>query len=168
MHPDGKIERWEREYVYIYIRVAHLLFRNLMLPHYHNVAQVAFWAEVSLGLVEVHPCLCASSVSADALLCQFGMEGSHPSDFLEPLPGVFLSQCSLCYAQGTQLPAPSLLRHRCKDSWQRVVFSLLWSAIILLRPFWPYSWQGACWTVVAVPDLLTLPKYLTCWKRRRN
>jgi len=31
------------------------------------------------------------------------------------------------------------------------------------RPFLPYSRQSACWTVLAVPNLLLLPLYLTYW-----
>jgi len=36
-------------------------------------------------------------------------------------------------------------------------FHLLWQAKSLLWPFWPYSRQGACQTVLVVPDLLALP-----------
>jgi hypothetical protein len=60
-----KIERWEAEYVYTHIRVAHLVFRS---SNCDQVAQVAFRAEVAPVVVEVHPCLCASSVSVDSLL----------------------------------------------------------------------------------------------------
>jgi hypothetical protein len=66
--------------------VAHLLFRS---THRYQMAQVAFQAKVAPFVVEVHPCLCASSVSEDFLLCNLGMEGSHPFDFHEQLPGVF-------------------------------------------------------------------------------
>jgi hypothetical protein len=42
--------------------------------------------------VEVRWFLCTSSVSADSLLCHFGMEGSRLIDFYRPLPGVIVSQ----------------------------------------------------------------------------
>jgi len=57
MHHDRKIERWEEEYVYKYIRVAHHPFGNFELPHGHRVVQVAFRAEVPPVLVEVLPFL---------------------------------------------------------------------------------------------------------------
>jgi len=41
-------------------------------------ADVVFRAEVPPVLVEVRWFLCASSVSADSLLCHFDMEGSRP------------------------------------------------------------------------------------------
>ena len=66
---------------------------------------MAFWAEVAPVVVEVHTCLCTSSVSANSLLCHFGKEGSHPFDFHELLPDVIVSQPSPCYARETQLPA---------------------------------------------------------------
>jgi hypothetical protein len=52
-------------------------------------AVMAFRAEVLPVLVDVRRLLCASSVSADALLYHFGMEGSRPYDFYKPLQGVF-------------------------------------------------------------------------------
>jgi len=72
------------------------------------VVQVAFQASVAPVVVQVHPCLCASSESLDSLLCQFGKEDSHLFDFPEPLPGVFLSQPSPSYARETQYHATSL------------------------------------------------------------
>jgi hypothetical protein len=71
--------------------------------------EAAFWAEVLPVLVEVRQLLCASSVSADSLLCHFGMDGSHLFDFYRPLPGVFVMQPSLFDDQECQLLAPSLL-----------------------------------------------------------
>jgi hypothetical protein len=67
-------------------------------------------------VVEVHPCLCASSLSVDALVCHFGQEGSRLFDFHEPWQGVFLSQPSPCYPQETKQSASSLLGHRRKLS----------------------------------------------------
>ena len=101
------MEPWEAEYVYIHIRVAHLLFRSSRCNH---MVQVAFRAEVMPIAVEVHPDLCTSSVSVDSLLCHVGKEGSCSCEFHEPLLGVFLSQSSTCYARETQYPASSLLR----------------------------------------------------------
>jgi hypothetical protein len=106
MRSLAKIERWEAKYVYTHMRVAYLLFRT---SHRHQLAQVAIRAAVGPVLVEVHPCLCASSMSLDFLWCHFGKEGSRPFDFREPLPGVFRSQPSPCYARETQHPASSLL-----------------------------------------------------------
>jgi len=82
----------------------------LTLAHGHQVAQVAFRAKVALVMVEVHPCLCVSSVTTDYLLCHFDKEGRCPFDFHESLLGVFLSPLSPFDAQGTQLLASSLPR----------------------------------------------------------
>jgi hypothetical protein len=54
--------------------VAHVAFR----------VEAAFWADVPPVQVEVRRFLCASSVSADSLLCHFGMEGSSLFDFYKP------------------------------------------------------------------------------------
>jgi len=62
MRSLAKIERWEAEYVYTYMRVAYVLFRSSLR---HQMAQVAIRAEVAPVWVVVHPCLCASSVSVD-------------------------------------------------------------------------------------------------------
>jgi hypothetical protein len=78
--------------------------------------EAVFWAEVPPVLVEVRLFLCTSSVSADSLLCHFGIEGSHLFDFYKPLPGVFLSQPSPFGDQETQLLASSLLGIPCKVS----------------------------------------------------
>jgi len=64
---DRTIKCWEAEYVYTHSRVAHLLFRSFEFSHCDQVAQVAFCATVVLVMVDVHPCLCASSESADSL-----------------------------------------------------------------------------------------------------
>ena len=77
---------------------------------------MAFWAEVALVVEEVHLCLCASSVSAESLLCHFGKEGSRLFDFHEPLPGDILSQPSRCYARGSHQPTSSLSGLRLKVS----------------------------------------------------
>ena len=60
-----------------------------MLPHWQQVAQVAVRVDVVLVLVlavwfavvEVHLCLCNSSVSGDSVLCYSVKEGSRPLDF---------------------------------------------------------------------------------------
>jgi len=109
MHYDWKIECWDAENVYTHTCMVYLLFQNFHFSQCHLVAQMAFWVGVPLVLWEVCWFLCASSVSADSLLCHFGMEGSRPYDFYNPLPGVFLSQPSPFYAQKTQLFASSLL-----------------------------------------------------------
>ena len=135
MHQDWKIERWEEEYVYTHIRVAHLGFRNLELPHYHHMMQVALRAEVAPVPLEVHPCLCTCRMSAESLLYRFGKEGSPLAEFHEPLPGVFISQPSPLDAQDTQLHSSSLLRLRCKARWSASEFPLLWCAKSILGPF---------------------------------
>jgi len=84
MHQDWKTEHSEEEYVYTHIRAAHLQFGNSDLSHYHRWVLVAFCAEValslvlavSIGLVEVHPLLCASSTSAHLLLFHFGKKAA--------------------------------------------------------------------------------------------
>jgi hypothetical protein len=63
--------------------------------------EAAFRVEVPPVPVEVRRFHCASSVSADSLLCHFGMEGSSLFDFHKPLPGVFLSRPSPCGDQET-------------------------------------------------------------------
>jgi hypothetical protein len=69
--------------------------------------EAALQAKVLDVLVEVHRILCTSSMSADSLLCNFGMEGGRLFDFDGPLPGVFLSQPLLICTQETQLLASS-------------------------------------------------------------
>ena len=113
---------WDAENIYTHTWMAYHLFHNFRFRQCHLVAQEAFraeevfQAEVLPVLVEVRRFLCASSVSADSLLCHFGMEGSHPCDIYKPLLGVFPSQLSPFYAQGPQLLASSLLglRHEIK------------------------------------------------------
>jgi hypothetical protein len=56
----AKIKRWEVEYVYTHMWVAHILFRSSL---HHQVAQVAFQTEVAPVMLQVHPCICASNVS---------------------------------------------------------------------------------------------------------
>ena len=75
MRSWAKIEHGEREYVYTHMRVAYLLFRT---SHHHQLAQVAIRAAVAPVLVEVHPCLCASSVSGESSLSHFAKEDSSP------------------------------------------------------------------------------------------
>jgi len=164
MHYDWKIECLEAENVYTHTRMAYHHFHNICFRQCHLVVQVAFWAEVAIwaemppGLMEVRRCLCASSLSADSLLCHFGMKGSRPFDFYKRLPDVFLSHPSPFYAQETQLLASSLLRLRREVSWLVVWFPLLWRAKTLLWTFWPYSRQWACRTLLSVPNLLASPK----------
>jgi hypothetical protein len=120
-------------------------------------AEMAFMEEVPPVLVEVRRILCASSVSADSLLCHFGMEGSRPYNHNKLLPGVFLSQPSPFCAQETQHLTSSLLAQLRKDSESVVGFPLLRYAKTLIWSFLPYSTQGACQTVSGVPDLLASP-----------
>ena len=115
MDQDGKIECWQAEYVYTDIQVAHLLFWSFESSDCHQVAQVAFQAPVAPVMVEVHLCLCTPSESVNSLLCHFDKDDSRPFDFHEPLPGVFPSQGSLCYARETQHPASFLF-----GLWQEV------------------------------------------------
>jgi len=84
---------------------------------------VACLALVVGVVVEVHPCLCATSESVDSWLCHFGKEGSGLFDFPEPLPVFFLSQPAFSYARDTQQPASSLLELGRVDSCSVVVFS---------------------------------------------
>jgi len=157
MHHDWKIQHWEVEYVYTPIRVVHLLFQCFDFAHCRQVAQVAFWAEVTQVVVEVHPCLCVSSVTADSLLCHFGKEGSCPFDIYESLLGAFLSPPSPFYIQDTKFLASSLL-----GLWHEVsrlvgASPQLQCAKSLLWPLWPHWRQGACRTVLWVPDFPALP-----------
>jgi len=165
MHQNWEIEHWEQETVYTHIWVADLRFRICAWPHCYCVEQVVFWVDVASGLVlavwvalvEVHPCLCVSSVSGDSVLCDFGKEGSRPSDFPEAWPGVVPTQPLYFYGKPTQLPASSLFRLPPKVAWLLIESPLLWCTKTLLWPFWRYSRLGACQTVLAVPDLLALP-----------
>jgi len=160
MHYDWKIEFWAEETVYTHTWMAYLLFHNFQFPHYHQVVQVAFWVEVEFQaevqpvLVEVPWFLCASSVSADSLLCHFGMEDSRQYDFYKPWPGVFRTQASPFDTRRTQCLSSSRLGLGHQVTCLVVVFPLLWCATTLLGPFWPYSRQGGCRTVLAVPDFL--------------
>jgi len=115
MRHDWKIEHWELEYVYTHIRVAHLLFHYFDFSHCDQVMEVAFPAEVALVVVEIHLCLCISSVAADSVLGHFDNEGSSLCDIHESLPGVFLSPSSHFYDQETQLLACSLL-----EQWYKI------------------------------------------------
>ena len=157
MHQAWIIESWEKEHVYTHIRVTHLRFLNFELSYCHQIVQVAFWVVVAPFLLQVHLFLCTSCASPGSVLYYFVKESSRPRDCHEPLPGVFLSQPSPLYAQETQLPASFLLGLQRKVSWQDIAFSLLLCKKTLLWSFWPYSRQGACWTVLAIPDLLALP-----------
>jgi len=137
MHQDRKIHCWEQEYVYTHLRLAHLRFRNIELPDFHQLAQVAFRAKVVPVLVEVNPFLCASSISVDPLLCHFDKEGCLAFNFHESLPGVFLSQPSHDYFQETQVREFSLPWLLHKVSWSDIVLCPWWHVNILLWPFWP-------------------------------
>jgi len=59
---------------------------------------------ICVGLEEVHPCLCASSVSVDSLQWHFGKNGSRRYDFHKPSPGVVLSQHSPSLCAGNSTP----------------------------------------------------------------
>jgi hypothetical protein len=61
-----------------------------------------------VGWMEVHLCICVSSVSVDSLRCHFAKAGSWTFGFDEALPGVIVSQPSPCYVQETQHPASFL------------------------------------------------------------
>jgi hypothetical protein len=56
------------------------------------MAQVELRDEVAPVMVDVYPCLWASSVSVDYSQCDFGKKGSGLFDFCKPLSGVFRSQ----------------------------------------------------------------------------
>ena len=85
---------------------------------------MAFRVEVAIVLVsavcvsleQMHPFLCASSVSVDSSLCHFGKEGSCQLDFHKPLLGVVPLQLSPFYDQEIQHPASSLLGLLCAIS----------------------------------------------------
>ena len=107
--------------MHIQIQRAGLGFWNFGRDVGRRMAQVAFWVEVAIvlvlavwvGLEEVRPCHCASSVSVDSWRCHFGKEGSRQFDFHKPLPGVVVLQLSPFHAQEIQHPAislPGLLR----------------------------------------------------------
>ena len=77
---DWEIERREGEHVYIHIRQADWRFWNFGRVFCHWMARVVFQVEVvlvlvsavSVGFEEVRPCLLASSVFMNSLLCHFG------------------------------------------------------------------------------------------------
>jgi hypothetical protein len=140
--------------VYKHMQVVYLLFRS---SRRHHLARVVIWAEVALVYVEVHPCLCTSSLSLDYLRCDWGKEGSCPLDLQEPLPGIFRSPPSPCYAWETQCRSSFLLLLRSKFCCSVVGFTQLQHVKTLLWPFWPYSRQDGCRSVQAVPNLFVLP-----------
>jgi len=154
---DWKIECLEAENVYTHRWMAYLLFNNFHFRQCHLVAQVAFWAEVLPVLEQVRRILCASSMSADSLLWHFGMEGSRPVDFYEPLLDDFLSKPSPFACPRDSTPCYF-------SSWTSARGFLISCCVFSIAarknplwPFWPYSRPGACWTVPAVPDLLASP-----------
>jgi len=155
---DWTIKRWEVEYVYTPLWVAHLLFQSFEFSHFHQMAQVAFWAEVAPVLVDMDPFLCTLSLSVDSLLCHFGKAGSQPFGVHKPLPGVLLSQHSPCYDRETQHLASCLLGLPQKVSLLVVTFHLLRRAKTILWPFWPYSRQDRFRTIQAVRDVLVVPQ----------
>jgi len=81
--------------------MAYLLLHKFHFRKWQRVAQESFRAEVAFQVevppvpVEVCRVCCASSVSADSLLCRFGIGRSRPYDFYKPLLGVFLSHLHL-------------------------------------------------------------------------
>jgi hypothetical protein len=56
------------------------------------VADSGLQSALGVGWVEVFLFLCVSSVSADSLRCDFGMDGSRMFGFDEALPGIFVLQ----------------------------------------------------------------------------
>jgi len=116
MHQGWNIEHREEEYVYTNILVEHLRLWMCELPYYHWVAQVAMQADVASVLVlavwvtpvEVHLCICTTSMSWNSVLCHVGKERSHPFDFPQASPGVFPLQLSNFHPQETQLPTSPL------------------------------------------------------------
>jgi hypothetical protein len=74
--------------------------------------ELALESAVCVGRVGVHLFLCISSVSADFFQYHFSKEGSRTCGFEEVLPGDFVSQPSLFYAQETEHPASSRLGPR--------------------------------------------------------
>jgi len=83
IHQDGTIECSEQKHLNTHIRVPNSQFETFELPHCHWEVQVAFETEMASVLVyvvivsrtNVHPCPCASNVSAGCFWCQFGKEG---------------------------------------------------------------------------------------------
>jgi len=139
-------------------------------------AEVAYWAEVPPVLVEVRRFFCASSVSADSLLCHFGMEGSHLLDFHKPLLGVFLSQPSPVDDQETQLLASSLLGLQREVSELVVAFPILRRekprlailAIFKARRMSDYSSCTRPHCLAIVADMLKTYKKLDVASKRKN
>jgi len=164
-HQDWQNQHLEQKYVDTSIQVANCWFGKFGHSHCHQVAQLALEMHMVLvqvsagciGLVEIHPFLCAFSMSADSLLCNVGKECSHPCGFHEALPGVIISQLSPSIAEETQLTTTSLFALRLEVSWKAIALSPLQCAQTLLCSLWSHSEQGACQTVLAVPDLLALP-----------
>ena len=166
MYQDWKFERRKEGHVYIHIWREDVGLCNCGLDFSHRMVQVAFRVKVALLLVlgvcveleGVSPSFCASSVSVDSLRFHFGMDGSRQFHLHKPSPGVVLSQLSPCYTKEILHPASSLRGLLRKVSWSAVLFPLSLRAKTLHLPFSPYSRQGACLTVLAVPDLLALPQ----------
>jgi len=132
MYNDWNIEHWKLEYTYTHIWVVHRLFQCFDFAYCESVA---FQAEMALAVVEVHLCLCVSSVTADSLLCHFGKQGNHSFDFHYSMPNVFILPPSPLYAQETQLRASSLLGLRHEVFWLGGAFHPLWRVKTLLWPF---------------------------------
>jgi len=135
MHQDWHIEHWEQQYVYAHTWVAHHQCPNTGPLHFRKLYHVTFRAKVVLILDQVHLILCASSMSADALLCSWGKSCSCPFDFHQPLLGVLPMQPSRVYTLETKPPSSSLLQLRREDPWSGIVFPLLWQVETLLWVF---------------------------------
>jgi len=152
-------------YVNTHIRVVNCQLGNNKLPHSHQVARMALWAEVGsvivspvcVGRVEVHRHLDASSVCADSSPCHLGKEGRYLCGCDEAQLRVFLSQPSPLYAQESQITVSTLPILWHEVSWFGVVFPLLRPTKTPLWPFSPLSKRGTCRSILAVPDLPVLP-----------
>lgn len=156
VYQDRKIEYWEEDYVYIHIKVAHLLLMNYVFLNCRKQAQVGFRVEVAPDLVGVYPTISTSSVSMDPFLCYDWRWFSCLCDFLDRLLGVFPALSSPLHAQKNPKRAFSHLGHWHEGSVLACGLPVLPCTNSLLWLFWPYSRRGACRTVVAVPHLLAL------------
>jgi len=133
-----KIPHREGPYANWYIRPAHWRFQEVELWKCYRLVRVwrvvcradvesAQESALCVGRVEVNLFLCISSVSANSVRRHFGKEGSQTYDFDEALPGVFVSQPSLCHALESQHPACSLLGPR---RWFRnKIFGVLYRGV---------------------------------------
>jgi len=115
MHKDWKIERWEEQYVYTQIWVAHLRFGKRELPQCHQVAQVEFgrmWHQFWCRLSESLRWWCTRAFGSPACLgivCCTDLARKAAVRLMFPKHSQVSFHCSLHILMPRKLKSPFLL-----------------------------------------------------------